>query len=85
MSRSSIGSKGGIVILDDVDIDGSERNSISLSVLSKGNDDNNNSKSILSELLLPSSSNSKYIKMEKGVTEVSKEMWKKHLIGLYAQ
>ena len=79
--RSSTGSA-----LDDIDIDGTDRNSISLSVLSNKDDANTNQiKSILTEYLLPNNSTSKYITMEQGVTEVSKEMWKKHLIGLYSQ
>ena len=78
--RSSTGSA-----LDDIDIDGAERNSISLSVINRVNDDGNTDvQSILKEYLLPSNNN-KFITMEKGVTEVSKEMWKKHLIGLYSQ
>ena len=79
--RSSTGSA-----LDDIDIDGTDRNSISLSVLNNKDDANTNQiKSKLTEYLLPNNSTSKYITMEQGVTEVSKEMWKKHLIGLYSQ
>ena len=68
---------------DDVDIDGSERNSISLSVI---NDSSNSSKDNIDKLsdLLLHYTNSRFIRMEKGVTEVSKEMWKKDLIGLYS-
>ena len=79
--RSSTGSA-----LDDIDIDGNDRNSISLNVINSNgkNSDQSDLQTVLKEYLLPSS-NSKFITMENGVTEVSKEMWKKHLIGLYSQ
>ena len=76
---------------DDVDIDGSERNSITLNVLNDRNsnsthDNNNynvNGNNKLSDFLLPSIGRG-FVKMEKGVTEVSKVMWNKNLVGLYA-